>query len=189
MQCQILAPAASQGIYRGIVPDIGTVAAVPAKLDHIEMGRGSDPVDKNQLMLGSIQRSHSCIRLVPDTQVQLFAIDRAADGGVVHVTPVHADEVDRTVARNTRRGAQRIGQEGTELCLAHLTRGHRELSMASGGNRMSSDSHVVGRIEKSRIDACPAADDPLQEFDVPAAATSHPVISKNPDVAQLRSWC
>ena len=48
---------------------------------------------------------------------------------------------------------------------------------------MSSDPHIVGGIEKSRIDACPAADDPLQEFNVPAVATSHPVISKNPDVA------
>src|SRR5258708_6413844 len=79
MQCQILAPAATQGINRGIVPDIGTVAAVPAEFDHIEMGRASDPGNKDQFVLGSVQRSHSCIRLVPDTQVQPFAIDRAAD--------------------------------------------------------------------------------------------------------------
>jgi hypothetical protein len=44
MQGQIRPSAAPQGIYGGIVPDIGAVAAMPAKLDHIEMGRPSDPV-------------------------------------------------------------------------------------------------------------------------------------------------
>src|SRR5467141_3104784 len=66
-----------------------------------------------------------------------LAIHRASDcRDVVHVSPVHADEVDGAVARNTRRGAQRIGKEGTKLRLAHLARGHRELAMASGGHCM-----------------------------------------------------
>src|ERR1700730_17242373 len=98
MQGQILPSAAPQGIYGGIVPDIGAVAAVPAELDHIEMRCGSDPVHKDQFMLGSVQRSHSRIGLVPDAQVQELAIDRAADcRDVVHVSlerpPI--DEVER----------------------------------------------------------------------------------------------
>ena len=36
--------------------------------------------------------------------------------------------------------------------------------------------------------AAPVADDPLQEFGIPAIATPHPVFSENPDIAWLRSW-
>ena len=35
--------------------------------------------------------------------------------------------------------------------------------MASGGHRMPPNPHIVGRIEESRIDARPVADDPLQK--------------------------
>src|SRR5258706_10061394 len=130
VQGEILPSATAQGIYRGIVPDVGAVAAMPAELDHIEVGRRSDAVDKDQFMFGAVQRSHSSIRLVPDAQVQPLAIHRAADGrDVVHMPPVHADKVDGAVARNTRRGPQRIGQEGAKLRLAHLARGHGELAI------------------------------------------------------------
>jgi len=44
-------------------------------------------------------------------------------------------------------------------------------------------------IKESRIDTRPVADDALQEFGIPAVVTSDPVIAKNPDVAQFRSWC
>lgn len=77
-------------------------------------------------------------------------------------------------SRETRRGAQSIGEERTELRLAHLARGHGEFAMSSSGNCMATDSNGVGRIKERRIDACPAADDPLQEFGVSAVATSYP---------------
>jgi hypothetical protein len=44
------------------------------------------------------------------------------------------------------------------------------------------------RVEESRIDTRSVADDPLQEFGIPAIATPHPVFSENPDIAWLRSW-
>ena len=53
---------------------------------------------------------------------------------------------------------------------------------------MSPNPHIVGRIEESRIDTRPVADDPLQEIGIATVATSYPVISENPDVAGLRSW-
>jgi hypothetical protein len=49
--------------------------------------------------------------------------------------------------------------------------------------------HIVGRVEESRIDTRCVADDPPQEFGIPAVATSHPVITENPDVACLGLWC
>src|SRR6266403_214855 len=106
----------------------------------------------------------------------------------IYGSTLRATEVDGAVARNTRRGAQRIAQEGTKLRFAHLARGHGELAMASGGHRMPPNPHIVERVEESRIDTRPLADDPLQEFAIPAIATPHPVIPKNPDVAWLRSW-
>src|SRR6202043_17113 len=85
--------------------------------------------------------------------------------------------------------AKRVSEEGTELRLAHLTRGHSELAMASGGHRMPPNPHIVGRIEESRIDTRRAADDPLQKASIATIATSNPVIPENPDITRLRSWC
>jgi hypothetical protein len=61
--------------------------------------------------------------------------------------------------------------------------------MASGGHRMPPNPHVVGRIEECRIDKRPVADNPLQKSGIAAVATSQPVITEYPDIAQLRSWC
>src|SRR6266481_5480509 len=60
--------------------------------------------------------------------------------------------------------------------------------MAPGGHRMPPNPHIVGRVEESRIDTSSVADDPPQEFGIPAIATPHPVFSENPDIAWLRSW-
>ena len=57
-QGQILPPAAQHRVDRGIVPDVGAVAAMLAEFNHVEVRRRSDPVDKDQLMLGPIKRSH-----------------------------------------------------------------------------------------------------------------------------------
>jgi hypothetical protein len=64
----------------------------------------------------------------------------------------------------------------TKLRLAHLARGHGKLAMASGGDRMAANPHIVGRIKKRRIDTGPVADDPLQESGITAIATSHPML-------------
>ncbi len=61
--------------------------------------------------------------------------------------------------------------------------------MASGSRRMPSNPHVVGRIEESRIDARPVAEEPLQETSVAAIATAHAVIPEDPYIARLGSWC
>jgi hypothetical protein len=61
--------------------------------------------------------------------------------------------------------------------------------MASGRHRMPPNPHIVGRIEKSRVDTRIPTDDPLQKSSIAAVATSNPVISENPDITRLRSWC
>src|SRR5262249_59691022 len=129
------------------------------------------------------------IGLVPDAEVQPLAVDGGANcRDAVHVSPVHADEVDSAIARATRRCTQRVSEEGTELRFVHLARRHSELAMAFGGHRMPADLHIVGRIEESRIDTRPVADDSLQKSRIAAIAASHPMLAENPDITRLRSW-
>jgi hypothetical protein len=59
--------------------------------------------------------------------------------------------------------------------------------MASSSYRMPPNPHVVGRIEKGRIDTRPIADHPLQKSGLAGIATSDPMIAQYPDVAGLRS--
>ena len=52
---EVLAAVAAQGVHRGVIPDIRAVPAMPTELHHIEMGRDSNAVDKDQFMLGTVQ--------------------------------------------------------------------------------------------------------------------------------------
>ena len=89
----------------------------------------------------------------------------------------------------SRRERLLRGNMGLELGLAHLARGHRELAMAACRVGVPFDPHIVGRIEESRIDMRPLANDPLQKSSVPTITASHPVIAEDPDVAWFCSWC
>ena len=81
VQRQVLAPAAGHRVHRGVVPDVGAVAAVPAELDGVEVGRVPDPLDQDQLVLRAVERSHAGVRLVPDAEIEEIAVDRPADRG------------------------------------------------------------------------------------------------------------
>ena len=130
VQRQVLAPAAGHGVHRRIVPDVGSVAPVAAKLDGVEVRRFADPVDEDELVLGAVERTHAGVRLVPDAEVELVAVNQPTHGrDVVEVPPVDADEVHGAIARNCGAGAERIGEEATERRFVHLARGHRELAV------------------------------------------------------------
>lgn len=110
MKGKILPPTAGHGVHRRIVPNIGSVAAMLAQLDCIGMGSVADLVDEDQLMLGTVERAHAGIRLVPDAEVQEITIDVTADrGDILHMSPVHTDEVHRPIPRNLRTGAIMVG--------------------------------------------------------------------------------
>lgn len=52
------------------------------------------PIDKDQLMLGPVERSHPGVAFIPDAEVEEITIDGRADrANVVHMSPVPADEV------------------------------------------------------------------------------------------------
>src|SRR4029079_509940 len=79
MKVEILASATLNRADGCIIPDVRAIAAMLAKFDHVEVRGHSHPVDKNELMLGAVERSHPGVRLVPDTEVQKLAIPARAE--------------------------------------------------------------------------------------------------------------
>lgn len=70
-----------------------------AEFDIVEMRRVADPVYKNKLMLRPIQRTHACIRLVPEAEVKEASVAAVPDRWyVVHMPPVHTDKVHCTIS-------------------------------------------------------------------------------------------
>src|SRR5258706_447440 len=59
--------------------------------------------------------------------------------------------------------------------------------MTSCRHRKAPDSQIVWRIKECRIDPRLVTNDPPQKFGIAAVTTPHPVIPKDPDVAQFRS--
>src|SRR5262245_36767224 len=80
-----------------------------------------------ELVLRTVERAHSGVGLVPDTDVLELAVDRtAASQHLPGMPPVHADLVDRTVDGVLGETTEDRLQECREFCLAHLAGAHRE---------------------------------------------------------------
>ena len=91
-------------------------------------------------------------------------------------------------SRETCAGSrQAILEELAEHRLRHLAGGHRELPVTASGIGMTADAHVVGRIQKGRIDARVLANDLVQEREVAAVAAADNMLAEPPDVAWPRS--
>src|SRR5262245_42274856 len=118
------------------------------ELEIVGVCGGSRLPHEYELVLGTVERPHAGVGLVPDAEVLELAIDRAA--GTEHlpeVAPVDADLVDRTVDRVVGETSEDRLQECSEFRLAHLAGAHRELALTdateSGGGAV--DSEVVPR--------------------------------------------
>ena len=77
MHRQFLEPAGPHGGDAVVIPHVGAVASVLAQLKIVEMRRSADLPDENQFVLGAVEASHPGVRLVPDTQVLEFGINRS----------------------------------------------------------------------------------------------------------------
>ena len=129
VQSQIFRPTANERVHRGVVPDIGAVAAMLSEVDHVEMRRRANAVDEDQFVLRTVERAHASVRLVPEAQeFKEVAIDPLADGrDVVHVSPIHTNEVDSAIARDANAGPEGFGKKNSECLVRHFTGSHREL--------------------------------------------------------------
>jgi hypothetical protein len=83
--------------------------------------------------------------------------------------------------------AERIGEEGAECLGAHLARGHGELPVPAAGIGVAVDAHVIGRIEKGRVDPRVLADDGREEGGVAAVATADAVLAEDPGITWPRA--
>ena len=137
-----------------IVPDVAAIASVFSKLHVVAMRFATILEHKNQLVLTAIQRAHSSVVLGPDAQVLEFRVDFPSRGKqLTHVAPVHADEVQRAVSTVARMQNQRPREKAGQLRFAHLTRGHRELTVSDRAQsaNLAVDGHVVRRIREHRL--------------------------------------
>jgi hypothetical protein len=63
-------PPLPECVHAGIIPDIGPVAAILAKLDVVGVRSSAFLRNQDQFMLGAIERAHSAVGLVPNTHVK-----------------------------------------------------------------------------------------------------------------------
>lgn len=65
-----------------------------AQFHIVEVRGAAHPVDGHQFVLRVMQLTHAGIGLVPDAEDQQGAIEVTRDGrDIIHVAPVHANEV------------------------------------------------------------------------------------------------
>jgi hypothetical protein len=138
-------------VHAGIAPHVGSGAPVFAQLDVVHVRGRSHLEDVDELMLRAVEGAHAGVGLHPDAQVFALAVDPPASGEELGaVSPVHADEVERTIGAVGGMAGKGGLEEGCELGLAHLAARHRELGMtrpAKSGD-VALDAHVVGRVDE-----------------------------------------
>jgi hypothetical protein len=136
-------------------------------------------------VLRTVERAHPSVRLVPEAEIEEVAVDLLADGGdVIHVPPIHANEVDGAVARNASASAEGFGKKDSERFVRHLPGSHSELAMPTFRARVAADPDVVGRIQEGRIDRSIVANDRTKEVEVTAIAATNAMLATNPDIAE-----
>jgi len=83
----------------------------------------------------------------------------------------------RTVARDLCGRTQGLREESPKGLVRHLARGHRELAVATLDIGMTTDRHVVGRIEECDVNRGAVADHLVQELKIAAIAAAYPVVA------------
>ena len=100
----------------------------------------ADAIDEDQFVLRTVERAHPSVRLVPEAQIEEVSIDLLADGGdVVHMPPIHANEVYGAIARDARASAEGFGKKSSERFVRHLSGSHSELAMPPPRVRVAAD--------------------------------------------------
>ena len=108
MQGKLALRGAVQGVLADIVPDVGPMPTIAPERHVVDVRGAADLADKNELVLGTIERAHAGVRLVPDAQVGQVAVDLLPCGQhLFHVPPIHAHEMDGAVDRAAGRMAKR----------------------------------------------------------------------------------
>ena len=159
-------------------------SAVLPEFDRVEMRRRANAIDEDQFVLRTVKGAHPSVRLVPDAKIEEVAIDPLAHrGDVIHVPPIHANEVYGAIARDASAGAEGFGKKSPERFVRHLSGRHRELPAPPPCVGVAVDPNIVGRIQEGRIDRSIVPDDLAEEVEVATIAATNAMLATNPDVA------
>src|SRR5262245_35812215 len=138
-----------QCVLADIVPNIGPVPAIAPERYVVDVRSRADLEHEDELVLGTIERAHAGIRLVPDAQVLEFGVDLFAGGQhLSQVPPVHAHEMNGAVDRVARCMAEGRFKKRLVLRRGELARRHEKVGMFDGAQSrgMAIDDHVVGHV-------------------------------------------
>src|SRR5258708_9191200 len=92
---QLVHTARAKRIDPGIIPYIGPVASVLAKLKIIEVRSRSRFPNENQFVFGAIETAHAAVGLVPDAEIFQLRVDGISScKHFLHMTPVHTSVMD-----------------------------------------------------------------------------------------------
>ena len=98
MDGELVKPAGFKRIHPGIIPNIGSVAPVPAEFDVIDMRHATDFEYGDEFVFGAVKRSHATVVFVPDAQIEKSVIEHAPGGEELEqMPPVHANKMQGTV--------------------------------------------------------------------------------------------
>src|SRR5215469_5560001 len=146
VQIEVAAPCRVQAVDTRIVEHIGTVSALPAEPEIIDVRSHTVFEYGDQLVLRAVKAALAGIALVPDQKVFPLGVERPSGGQQLgKMPPVDKDEMDRAVDA----GGDGLTNEGLEergkSRLRHLACGHLEFTMArlTSADSMAVDGHVA----------------------------------------------
>src|SRR4051812_41238110 len=96
--------------------------------------------------------------------------------------PIHAHKVHGTCSRDGFRRAERLGKKGAEAGFTHLAGRHGELTMPTFGICVAIDLHVVGWVQKCRVDRRTLSDHAPKKLRIAPVAATDAMLAENPDV-------
>ena len=98
MRLQLVHAARPERVDPGVMPHVGSRAAVAPQLNVVEVGDLAHTEDADQFMLAAVERALAGIRLYPDREIEHFAVNHVAGfDQLTDMAPVHADIMNGTI--------------------------------------------------------------------------------------------
>ena len=109
---------------------------------------------ENQFVPGAVEGAHTPIVLRPNNEIlELGIVRRARFQHLAHVSPIHADKMNRSIDGVGDEIGECSGQEGDEFAARHVARGHCELIMFDFAEaaHIAGDRDIVRRVGKDHF--------------------------------------
>ena len=148
----------SESVNAGIVPNVGSVAAMRSEVNVVDVRRGTVLEDEYEFVLGAIKRAHAGVGLPPHADVfQLIVGSLTGCKYLRTMPPVHKDILEGPVAGVRSQVPERNGQQRNKLIGRHFAGRHRELSVLdfTRPTDMAIDADIVGRVGNDQSGSAP----------------------------------